>query len=557
MNPGELIDSIKPTLFDIGQLPIDDRVEQSAAELVDDTAQFFAPVSSDTFTELLGQYQNMRARVESLAAHFDGENAAALEYFYEGNRDPHRGHTVTVQHLFQVKGAIAALNSAYWSKTLALTDVLDLMPKKRRDEWNTTIREMNAPDFTEEAVRPTILELLNMRAQFLAERVDGIFRGLSGEHVTNAPEAFGKRMIIARVLTAYDTSEHATCGLINDLRCVVAKFMGRQEPGWQATANLIPILKRRWGEWVTIDGGAMKIRLYKKGTAHMEIHPDMAWRLNSILANLYPLAIPAQFRQKPKRKVKDFEMIARPLPFSVLAALGGMREATRRIGDGYPERREYIKNSRMFDGYVVNAEAQRVLESIGGVPCGHYYQFDYNPTEVLDLIVASGCIPDKQAHQFYPTPEKLARIAVELADIGDNDLVLEPSAGQGGIADFLPKDRTTCIEIAPLNCTVLKAKGYNVIEGDFIVWADLKPFTREFDVVVMNPPFADGRAKLHSEYASTKVNQGGRLVAILPASMRGKDFLPGFACEWSPIFENEFSGTSVAVVMLKATREAA
>lgn len=27
MNPGELIDSIKPTLFDIGQLPIDDRVD--------------------------------------------------------------------------------------------------------------------------------------------------------------------------------------------------------------------------------------------------------------------------------------------------------------------------------------------------------------------------------------------------------------------------------------------------------------------------------------------------------------------------------------------------
>ncbi|MCU9611849.1 DUF4942 domain-containing protein, partial [Escherichia coli] len=79
---------------------------------------------------------------------------------------------MTVQHLFQVKGAIAALNSAYWSKTLALTDVLDLMPQKRRDEWNNTIREMKAPDFTEEAVRPTILELLNMRAQFLAERVD-------------------------------------------------------------------------------------------------------------------------------------------------------------------------------------------------------------------------------------------------------------------------------------------------------------------------------------------------------------------------------------------------
>lgn len=540
-----------------------DLVEQSHVEVVDETAQFFAPVSSDIFNELIGQYQSMRTRIEALAEHVSGENAAAMDYFLDGNRDPDRGRfSVAANKLFQLKGAVACLNAAYWSKTLALTDVLNLMPQKRREEWNTTIREMTTPDFTEEAVRPTIVELLNMRAQFLAERVDGIFHGLSGDHVTNAPEGFGKRMIIARVLSEYDTSNHSTCGLINDLRCVVAKFMGREEPGWHASSDLIPILKRRWGEWVTIDGGAIKIRLYKKGTAHMEVHPDMAWRLNSILANLYPLAIPAQFRQKPKRKVKDFQMMARPLPFAVLALLGNMREATERLEPNWPERHRKIPNSRKFDSgrTGAGAEAIRVLQAIGGTPAGNgsYFQFDYDPSEVLDEIVASGCIPDQVAHQFYPTPEKLARIAVDMAEIGDTDLVLEPSAGQGGIADYLPKDRTTCIEIAPLNCTVLKAKGHNVIEGDFIVWADFKPFTPEFDVVVMNPPFSEGRAKLHTEFASTKVKPMGRLVAILPASMRGKAFLgSGWVHEWSPVFDNEFAGTSVSVVVLKATRGAA
>jgi hypothetical protein len=539
-------------------------VERAESEVVDETAQFFAPVSSDIFNELIGQYQSMRTRVEAVAAMVQDETAAAMDYFLDGNSDPQNGrYSVAAKKLFQLKGAIACLNAAYWSKTLALTDVLDMMPQKRRDEWNKTIREMTAPDFTEEAVRPTITELLNMRTQFLSERVDGIFRGLSGEHVTNAPEAFGKRMIVARVLSAYDTSDHSTCGLINDLRCVVSKFMGRQEPGWHATSDLIPILKRRWGEWVTIDGGAIKIRLYKKGTAHMEVHPDMAWRLNSILANLYPLAIPAQFRQKPKRRVKDFEMMARPLPFAVLALLGGMRVASERVGTGWPEKFRHIENSRKFDsGRHIGGvdEAGRVLQSIGGVPCGNgtYYQFDYDPTTVLDDIVASGCIPDQKAHQFYPTPETLARIAVELADIGDADLVLEPSAGQGGLADFLPKGRTTCIEIAPLNCAVLKSKGHNVIEGDFIVWADLKPYETCFDVVVMNPPFSEGRAKLHTEYASTKVNPGGRLVSILPASFKGKNLLGStWEQEWSPVYENEFAGTSVAVTILKATRGAA
>src|SRR5262249_46435150 len=157
--------------------------------------------------------------------------------------------------LFQLDGAIAALNAAYWSKALGLTDVYDYMPQARRDEWNRSIKEHKTPDFTEEAVRPTILQLLASREQFLAERVDGIFRGLAGEHVTNAPEAFGKRMIIAHVLREYHFVEHRTCGLINDLRCVVAKFMGRDEPRYQSSSAVVEALKSRWGEWVSIDGG--------------------------------------------------------------------------------------------------------------------------------------------------------------------------------------------------------------------------------------------------------------------------------------------------------------
>lgn len=61
------------------------------------------------------------------------------------------------------------------------------------------------------------------------------------------------------------------------------------------------------------------------------------------------------------------------------------------------------------------------------------------------------------------------------------------------------------------------------------------------------------RAKLHLEHASTLVKDGGRLVAILPASMREKAFQCGrWAFEWSPIYPGEFAGTSVAVVILVA-----
>ena len=279
-------------------------VEMQAVELVDEQTNFFAPVQSDLIDGLIGQYQEERRRVEEVAAFMASPAVGAvMEYFFEGNAENDRGRgrislKRTSEHLFDASGAIGALNAAYWSKALRMTDVLDVMPQKRRDEWYKQMQNPQGiraqrrhsweaqpqgeweveplPDFEESTVRDTLALLLNTRAQFLAERVDGIFRGLSGEHVTNAPEGFGKRMILSYVLNEYSSVGQTKAGLINDLRCVVAKFMGRDEPKYYASARLIETLKNRWGEWVRIDGGAMKIRLYKKGTAHLEVHPDMA-----------------------------------------------------------------------------------------------------------------------------------------------------------------------------------------------------------------------------------------------------------------------------------------
>ena len=56
------------------------------------------------------------------------------------------------------------------------------------------------------------------------------------------------------------------------------------------------------------------------------------------------------------------------------------------------------------------------------------------------------------------------------------------------------------------------------------------------------------------EHAESMLSNGGRLVAILPASTKGKDVLPGMSCEWSKVFANEFAGTSVSVVILVADK---
>lgn len=544
-------------------------------EIIEDASQFFAPMSADLVDGLIGQYNATRANIEALAAAVRaGQNASVLHYFVEGNvSDQRHSMPTTVDKLFDVAGAVGQLNAHFWNRALRMTDVIDYMPQKRRDEWFEQIRNPLGrkarqhtsetdlpplPEFEEATVRATLGGLLASRAQFLAERVDGIFRALSRQHVTNQPQGFGKRMIIQNVF-GYQTHGH-----INDLRCVIAKFMGRDEPKYGATDPVIKAARRQNGQWMPVDGGALRIRVYGGvGTAHLEVHPDMAWRLNAILASLHPAAIPAEFRVKPKRakKIKDFELFDRPLPFAVIHLLAGMRDVRERLEPHYPERYRTIQNARQFDygdkDKAAQAEAEKVLMALGAVKAGkhgHYWQFDYNPTEVMDQVVCSGCIPDHKSHQFYPTPESVAEVAIQLAMAGaDDDMTwLEPSAGQGGLADLMPQSHTLCVEISDLHCQILKAKGHVTMQADFLKFASAKPFDR----IVMNPPFDQGRWQAHLQHAAGMLNPaGGRLVAILPASAKGKPVLEGFDLKWSSVFANEFAGTSVDVVIMTATHK--
>lgn len=539
-------------------------IEGIGGELLE-ADQFFAPSSTDMVDGLVGQYRQARARIEKVAEIMAGELGGVVPYFIEGNKRE-RDNWYRLDTLFSREGAVAALNADYWNRALKLTDVLDCMPQKRRDEWYTQIREMKTPDFEEETVRSTLADMLAMRSKFFAERVDGLFRALSGEHVTNRPEGFGKRMIIGHVISSFGTVEYSRCGYINDLRAVIAKFMGREELKYNATDDVIKAARRHNGEWMNVDGGALRIRVYNGvGTAHLEVHPDMAWRLNCVLASLYPLAIPPKFRSRPKR-TKEHALINRPLPFSVVCTIAAMQELKRRVQHTIRDHFVTVPNTRTFRNWdvdpAIQAEVGKVLEAVGAVELREgrmvYWQFDYQPDDVIDEIVCSGCIPDHKSHQFYPTPATVAEIAIEMARIEPGHNCLEPSAGHGGLADLMPKT-TTCVEVSSLHCQILRAKGYeSVIEGDFIDWSwHTTCAGTRFDRVVMNPPFSDGRWQAHLSAAAQLVKPGGRLVAILPASARGKDLLPGWACEWSGTIVNEFAGTSVAVVILAATRAAA
>ncbi|MDU7762053.1 MAG: restriction endonuclease subunit M, partial [Enterobacter asburiae] len=102
------------------------------------TGEFFAPAPNDLVDNLMGRYYLERQKIESLAAILSDKDAhVAVDHFLNGNQRDERYRSLrNVNELFEKDGAIAHLNASYWQQALLLTDVLDVMPAKRREEWN-------------------------------------------------------------------------------------------------------------------------------------------------------------------------------------------------------------------------------------------------------------------------------------------------------------------------------------------------------------------------------------------------------------------------------------
>lgn len=126
---------------------------------------------------------------------------------------------------------------------------------------------------------------------------------------------------------------------------------------------------------------------------------------------------------------------------------------------------------------------------------------------------------------FYPTPPKLITKMLGGIDFTLVSSVLEPSAGKGDLADAVkqriasvqrwsqrdtPPDIDT-IEANPDLQHVLKGKGYRVIFDNFLTFSTFK----NYDLIVMNPPFADGDK--HLAKALELQARGGGIVCLLNA----------------------------------------
>jgi GNAT superfamily N-acetyltransferase len=124
----------------------------------------------------------------------------------------------------------------------------------------------------------------------------------------------------------------------------------------------------------------------------------------------------------------------------------------------------------------------------------------------------------KAFNDFFPTPESTAVEIADLANIEDGMKVLEPSAGNGLLADEAKASGADVdtVELAGQLREILKEKGHKLIGDDFL---ELEP-KAEYDRVLMNPPFSKDQDIDHVIHAYKHLKPGGRLVAIV-SSMAG------------------------------------
>lgn len=166
-------------------------------------------------------------------------------------------------------------------------------------------------------------------------------------------------------------------------------------------------------------------------------------------------------------------------------------------------------------------EVAKQLELIGGKWKGGKvagFVFNEDPTELLEQIANGEKRNLKKEFQFFATPDHIADMLVDMAEIELTHLVLEPSAGQGAIVNAIvrkcnynPELIVNCFELMDINRTFLSKIPHAFIMGsDFLTDESMG----KFDRIVANPPFSKNQDIDHIRKMYDCLDNNGILVSV-------------------------------------------
>lgn len=153
--------------------------------------------------------------------------------------------------------------------------------------------------------------------------------------------------------------------------------------------------------------------------------------------------------------------------------------------------------------------------------------------------------------QYYPTPQQAVEFLCGDVQIKGKS-VLEPSCGCGRIMDYVRDHGGDVFGIEFHGGRVQEAreKGHNVLQANFL---ETVP-TGDYDMVLMNPPFASTHYNKHVRHALKFLKPGGVLRSILPATARhDHGMLDDLRPSWSDLPVGSFRESGVGVNTCIAT----
>lgn len=499
------------------------------------------PSNYDYIDSLIERYESLKLKCNESHEYINNLSDEVIKYVFKNSR-----YGLIYEH----KEMITSLRRTHWHEVFNRSNLSDIISSTEKKNIYKSLDAEELPDFSRDNIESTVKGWIENSYRLFSEKVNSVFERLSGDHVTNQPHGFTKRIIYKNLISyswfpsrfnMYTFSDYGI-NVIHDLRTSIQVLYKLPISSRHDTELILKTINER-NEFTSFDHGAFQVKVFKNGNAHIELHPHVAIMLNCELSKLFPNAIPSKHKTVTK-EIKEYTFSYQHLSEQVKTKLREfIMYSTIGREHGLTGKYQVIfKKSQWIERYV-----KEVLDflDIKEIENGLLYECDFDPVEIIRHVIVNGMV-DYKSNQFYPTPKNIVDdIVLYVGDVTDK-LMLEPSAGRGSISSRFKDFNIHCIDKEELNTVYLKQLHKKVVCNDFLFY-EVKKESDKYDIIVMNPPYNKKQWKTHVDHALSILKKDGVVYAVLPS---GKEsYFEN--CEVLETYTDEFENTTITTCLYK------